>query len=147
MIVRIYLSHMEIKIITLSYPIRTFYIDTGRNSYSREASLRQLQAIVPFLHARRYFVVSHFENGQTMYMATAEETYPGEAEKVHGQILSIEKGDYASILLKDYRQHPQNIEGAFAMLLQYPNLDPQANPIVFYLSDTEVLCMVKILTA
>lgn len=127
--------------------MRTFYIDEGQNSYSREASLMQLQDIVPFLHARRYFVVSHFENGQTMYMATAEETYPGEAEKVHGQIFSIERGDYASILLKDYRQYPQSIEGAFAMLLQYPNLDPQANRIAFYLADTEVLCMVKMIAA
>lgn len=134
---------MEVRIITLSYAIRTFYMYRAGHPHSLEESRRQLRRHVPFLQERRHFDVSYIDHGQSLGMATAEETYPGEAERLHGKIFSIEKGDYASILITDYIRSPQDIERAFAILLTYPNLDPKQYCIAFYLSDTEVQCMVK----
>lgn len=105
-----------------------------------------LHKLIPFSMDRNYFGLSRPENGgPIIYRAAAEEKEPGEAEKYQSDRLIIKQGEYASIILRNFRNSPQKIGEAFQELLAVPNLDPEGYCVEWYANDKEeVRCMVRL---
>ncbi len=60
-----------------------------------------------------------------MYRAAAEKLNNGEAGQLNLETITLKKGRYVSLLVKDFMKDISGIEKAFNQLLIYPGLDPQ----------------------
>lgn len=105
-----------------------------------------LHALVPFSTERIYFGISRPEGGddQIIYRAGMTELEPGELKKHDLEEFVIKKGNYTSVVLKDYMKDLSSISKAFDEMLKNPNLDPEGACIEWYLSKEEVRCMVRL---
>lgn len=109
-------------------------------------SHQKLHSIVPFSTSRKYFGVSRPEapNGKIVYRAAAEQLSNDEPTNFHLETLLLKKGNYISIKLTDYMSSPQRIADAFQLLLEQPGLDPNGYCVEWYLSQKEVICMIRL---
>ena len=95
--------------------------------------------------ARSYYGISEFKNGNMHYYAVAEEKYPGEAEKYICERLKIEKGEYLTITLFDWRIKTNCIKDLFFEIIQDVRTNKTKPAIEWYKNDNEMMCMVKML--
>jgi predicted transcriptional regulator YdeE len=105
---------------------------------------QKLHTMVPSTPARKYFGLSRPENGVISYYAATEEVYPGEAEKYGCNKITLKKGNYATLLIKDYMQDIPAIGKAFTQLLTVPGLDKDGYCVEWYLNDKDLQCMVRV---
>jgi predicted transcriptional regulator YdeE len=104
-----------------------------------------LHSLIPPDNNRRYFAISQRnQEGQTIYSAAAEELNEGEAEKFGCETYIIQKGEYLSVRINEYEKDIPNIAKTFKELLSDPRLDPQGACVEMFLSETDILCMVKL---
>lgn len=107
---------------------------------------QKLHAMIPYTSARRYFGVScPNEHGIVVYEAAAEELTPGEGKKLGLETLVLKKGNYTSLILTDYQKDIDAIGLAFSKLLQNKHIDPQGYCVEWYLNDTDMRCMVRLI--
>ena len=92
---------------------------------------------------RSYYGISEFKNGSMHYYATAEETFPGEGKKYNCKSLIIEKGEYLTVALHDWRTKTDKIKDIFREILQDKRVDHTKPAVEWYKNDEEMLCMVK----
>lgn len=109
------------------------------------AAHQQLHATISFNAERKYYGISYPDkSGSIIYKAAAEEMYAGEAAEKELETFIVKKGAYASIIVPDYMNEKAAIGEAFQKLLKHPQLDPQGFCLEWYLSKTEVQCMVPL---
>lgn len=109
------------------------------------AAQRQLHAKISFNAERKYYGISYPDkSGNIIYKAAAEEMYAGEAAEKELETFVVKKGEYASIIVTDYMNEKAAIGEAFQKLLKHPQLDPQGFCLEWYLSRTDVQCMVPL---
>ena len=117
--------------------------------FSPDAILKahqKLHALIPYTIERRYFGLSRpNEHGIVTYEAAAEELTPGEGKKLGLETIVLEKGNYTSVVIKDYRKDITAIAAAFSKLLNNKHIDPQGYCVEWYLNDTDVQCMVRLI--
>ncbi len=128
----------------LETDIRVFYIEAKSFPDGIFAAHEALRAIVPFSKDRGYFGISRPENGQIVYKAATEEMEEGEAERLNLQAFTIPKGEYISKTIPDFAAEPQSIGRVFQELISQPDIDPQGYCIEWYLSASDVRCMVRL---
>jgi len=129
----------------LENDIQIFYVTAKSYPDGILAAHQQLHAMVPFSYERKYFGLSRPEkNGGIVYRAATEATVEGEAEKYNCETLTIKKGQYLSLVISNYRQDLPSIGIAFQKLLSQPNIDPQGYCIEWYISETDVNCLVRL---
>lgn len=129
----------------LENDIQIFYVTAKSYPEGILAAHQQLHAMVPFSYERKYFGLSRPENNSgIVYRAATEETFEGEAEKYNCETLTINKGQYLSLIISNYRQDLPSIGIAFQKLLSQPNIDPQGYCIEWYISETDVNCLVRL---
>ncbi|MDZ4758159.1 MAG: hypothetical protein SGJ10_08475 [Bacteroidota bacterium] len=58
---------------------------------------------------------------------------------------TIKSGSYISITITDYMKNMQNIGKAFQELIAYPCINPEGYCLEWYLSETDMRCMVELL--
>jgi len=104
----------------------------------------ELHARVPFSENRKYFGISRPENGTIVYRAAAEQLEPGEAEQYQCEQLVLEKGNYISLTIHNYKKDLQRIAIAFEQLLSQKGIDPQGYCVEWYVNETDVTCMVRL---
>jgi hypothetical protein len=56
----------------------------------------------------------------------------------------IQKGNYISILIKDFRNNLSQIENAFKILTSEKCIDPYGYCIEYYFNSEDVRCMIKV---
>ncbi len=106
---------------------------------------QKLHALIPYTKERRYFGVScPNEQGVIIYDAAAEELVPGEGKKLVLKTLVLKKGNYTSMVLKDYKKNIAGISEVFSKLLHNKNIDPQGYCVEWYLNDDDLRCMVRL---
>ncbi len=94
---------------------------------------------------RKYFGIScPNEEGVIIYKAAAEELETGETEKYGCETITIKKGKYICIEIKNHFQDKSSIPNAFKELLSHPDIDPKGYCLEWYLNytDVDVKCMV-----
>ncbi|HTH82196.1 MAG TPA: hypothetical protein VL490_04650 [Mucilaginibacter sp.] len=132
------------EIIKFNNDIKVFYITAQSFPEGVLAAHQTLHKLIPFSPDRKYFGVSRPENGQIVYRATTEETYPGEAEKLNLDTLILKKGNYISQVIKDYQKDIPSISRTFDELLKHPDIDPEGYCVEWYISMTDVNCLVRL---
>lgn len=131
--------------ITVNEDIPVFYVTASSFPEGVLAAHQTLHALIPYSEKRRYFGLSRPENdGGIVYRAAAEELNDGEAGQLNLETITIKKGRYVSLLVKDFMKDISSIEKAFNQLLTYPGLDPQGYCVELYLSQKDVQCMIRL---
>lgn len=92
---------------------------------------------------RSYYGISEFNNGRMVYYAAAEETFTGEAKKYNCETYTIEKGNYLTVAIHDWRSKTDSIKDVFGALLQNHSADKTKPCVEWYKNDDQMLCMVK----
>jgi predicted transcriptional regulator YdeE len=92
---------------------------------------------------RAYYGIGEFRDGKMIYYAAAEEKTEGEAEKYNYDKLKIEKGDYLSKTLFDWRKNTECIKDAFYEIIQDDRVNKSKPAIEWYKDDNEMICLVK----
>lgn len=106
---------------------------------------QKLHALVPPGNNRRYYGLSRPEKGIITYHAAAEQLKDNEAVQHNLHTITIKKGRYKSITIKDFMSDISSIGKAFEQLLQEPKkLDPEGYCVEEYISETDVICMVRL---
>ena len=77
-------------------------------------------------------------------MAAAKELYAGEGAKLGLETFIIRKGEFISMLLKDWRKEERLVEKTFRTLLADPDIDPKGYCLEMYLNENDMLCMVRL---
>ncbi len=93
--------------------------------------------------ARAYYGISEFKEGKMIYYATAEEKTEGEAEKYNYEKLKIEKGEYLTSTLFDWRKKTECIKDVFYEIIQDNRVNKSKPAIEWYKNDNEMICLVK----
>ena len=94
---------------------------------------------------RSFYGISYFnERGGITYKAAVTENFEGEADNYGFESLTIPKGEYLSVTIKDWMQQISAIGETFKKLLKEPGIDTSCSCIEWYKSDKELTCMMKL---
>ncbi len=131
-----YIFEENLKIYTIT--AKSFPEDIGEVHH-------RLYKIFPPNPPRKYFGISRPENGKIIYKAGSE-IFPNEEIDLNiVEAFTIQKGDYLSILIKDFRNNLSQIDTAFKQLTSLKNIDPNGYCIEYYFNSEDVRCMIKTL--
>ena len=104
-----------------------------------------LIAMVPEGLGRSYYGISYMDDqDKVVYIAAVEERNDGEAEKNNCKRYTLERGKYAAVTLKDWRQKTCTIKDIFHEMMDAPHIDHTKPCIEWYKNDDEMLCMLKV---
>ena len=93
---------------------------------------------------RPWYGISWMDNkGNVVYYANSAELFPGEAEKYKYETLVIEKGEYYSEPVKNWRSNIECIKDVFHDMMKSEKTDNRKPCIEWYKSDDEMLCLIK----
>jgi len=94
---------------------------------------------------RSYYGISYMtKEGVIIYIAAAEEKYEGEAEKYHCERYIIERGEYLTVRIRDWRRKTDCIKDVFHEMMQDSRIEKTSTCLEWYKDDDEMLCMIKI---
>jgi hypothetical protein len=133
---------METYVIDQDIPV--FYVPAATFPEGIKSAHEQLHTLFPPAAERNFYGISRPENGVIAYKAAAEELHPGEAEELGCERMHVKKGNYISILVNDFHRDLQGIDRAFKMLLEQPGLDPKGYCVEWYVTQTNVRCMIRL---
>ncbi len=131
------------ELIELTTDITVHFIQASSFPDGVVAAHEALHAMHPYDPKRRYFGVSRPEHGKINYKAAAEEMNPGEYAAKDLPSLTIPKGTYRCVLIRDFRKQIPAIAHTFTDLILTPGLDPQTYCVEWYQGMDDVLCMVR----
>ena len=103
----------------------------------------ELISMLPANDARPYYAINECSDGKFKYIATALETYAGEADKYNYDEYTIEAGDYLCKSVKDWRTKTASIKNVFEDLGKNDLADTAKPLIELYKDENEMLCLVK----
>ena len=131
--------------IHINNDIPVFYVTASSFPEGIMDALEKIHMLTPPLAGRRFFGVSRPEGeGGIVYRAAAEQMEEGEGRALGCDCLSLFKGLYITLVIKDYPDDVAAIGRAFDLLLSQPGLDPQGYCVEWYLNDKDVRCMVRL---
>jgi len=107
-------------------------------------AFHDLLTMIPDGSHRAYYGLSHIdEMGKIIYKAAAEENYAGEAEKYNCKRYLIEKGEYLSVTITNWRDNTECIKDVFHDMMEDDRADKTKDVVEWYKTETEMLCLVK----
>ena len=131
--------------IILEADIKVAYVTAKSFPKGITEAFEKLDSIVPSANNRRHFGISQpNKNNVIIYKAAVEEQHKGEAEKFGLESFVIQKGQYIYKDILNYSEKPQNISDTFRQLISQPNIDPDGYCLEWYLNESDVRCMVRI---
>jgi hypothetical protein len=93
---------------------------------------------------RPYYGISYMDkDGQMIYIAAALEKYEGEAEKYNCDRYIIEKGEYVTVTVYDWREKTGSIKDVFHEIIRDSRVDKTKPAVEWYKNDHEMMCMVQ----
>ena len=109
------------------------------------AAHHTLHAIVSSRDRVFYGISFPDRSGEVIYKAGVEQFSEQEAITLGLETFILRKGNYESIVLKDYYKNPTLIGDAFQKLLALPQLDPKGACVEMYIGERDVRCMVRLI--
>jgi hypothetical protein len=128
----------------ISEDIKVYFIEADRFPEGIGEAFEKLFSIFYENDNRKIFGISRPENGKIIYKVAASLNINDEYNENNSLIMTIQKGNYISLVVKDYLKDITLIGKAFSALTSYPNIDPNGYCIEWYDGDREVLCLVKL---
>ncbi len=109
----------------------------------------KLHAFFPDKTGRKFYGIAHGNvQGGIVYYAATNEIFEGEAQSLNCPSFSIKKGNYNTILIKDYYKDIPSVGRAFDFLLKDARLEPDGYCLEMYPTphnSKDIICCVKIL--
>ncbi|HEY5746942.1 MAG TPA: hypothetical protein VIU12_12745 [Chryseolinea sp.] len=100
--------------------------------------------ILPEGLERPYYGVSWMEDGKVIYYTMAAEKFLGEAKPYDCEMnLTIEKGEYLTVTVRDWMSKTDSIKDVFDELMKDKYVALGAPCVEWYKSDEEMVCMIK----
>ena len=127
--------------------IKVFYVQASSFPQGIMPAWQKLHSLLPNSSNRKFFGLSGATApGHLYYQAAVEESYPGEAQKLGCETYTIPKGEYTSVLIKDYENDIPAIGRTFSELLKHPRLNPNSVCVEIYEGEKDVRCMVSLIS-
>jgi hypothetical protein len=109
------------------------------------AAHQKLHTLVEYSPTRKYFGISYpIGPGKILYQAATEMAPDEDADALDCDVFFIKKGEYLSVLLRNFREDIPGIGRTFQLLLQDPGIDPNGYCLEWYLNEQDVQCMVRL---
>ena len=124
----------------LGFQVKTFPDGIGE-------AFDSLMNMVPDGLDRSYYGISYMKGDEVIYYAAVAENYPGEAEKYNCSRYVIEKGEYVTTTIKDWKKKTHTIKDVFGEMMKENCPDFDRPAIEWYINDSEMLCMIRIAQA
>jgi len=99
--------------------------------------------MLPGRFNRSFYGISYMKDGAMVYIAAAEEKDKGEAQKYHCERYIVEKGEYLTETIRDWRKKTDHIGEVFHEMMRDPHVDKTKPCIEWYKNDDEMFCMVR----
>ena len=106
----------------------------------------KLHELLPDAATRASYGISHGSPDGIIYMAAAEEQYPGEAAGYGCETFIISKGTYMGRVV-NWKENPAEIGATFQQLLADKRIDPNGACVEKYFNNSEAQCMVRLVDA
>lgn len=103
----------------------------------------ELIKMLPEGDQRPYYGISECTKEGFIYKAAALETYDGEAEKYGCEKYVVEKGEYLTETVLDWRSKTNCINSVFGEIFKDEHCDKSKPCIELYKNEEEMICMVK----
>ncbi len=131
----------------LDRDITAFYVTAISFPEGIYAAVQNIHRLAPHAQGRQFFGISRPENGGSIvYRAAATEISEGELESKSELVkFIITKGTYVEKIVNNYQTNIPAIAEAFQELIHHDNIDPDGYCVEWYLSESDVRCMVKVL--
>ncbi|MFZ4620591.1 MAG: transcriptional regulator [Bacteroidota bacterium] len=111
-----------------------------------QAAFNELKKRIPQNDARKPYGISKPErDGTIVYRAGVEQAFEGEAAQQGCETVIIKKGKYLSKTVTQWQTKMETLGSIFEELLSDPRLDPDSPCVEIYQSQTELICMVRII--
>lgn len=131
----------------LEQDINVFYVTAVSFPNGILDAYKKLGSLLAPGSQRKFFGISNLgPGGQIIYKAAVEEAYDGEAAAVDCPTLIIPNGTYTSKRLNNWRDDPAMVGTTFEQLLAQPGIDKNGFCLEIYPNDTDMICMVKLVT-
>jgi hypothetical protein len=135
---------MEKYIISKDLHVFGFVVDTFPQGI--DEAFQSLVNSVPGGFTRSFYGISKMERDHMIYIAAAEEIEPEEASKNKYQRYCIDKGEYLTVTIRDWRNKTGTINGVFQRMMQDHRIDRSKPCVEWYKDNSEMVCMVKMMT-
>lgn len=121
------------------------YVEAASFPDGIEEAYKKLEAVLTEDEKRKLFGISYGgENGNIVYKAAAEESYPGESEKYQLNSFTVRKGNFISETITNWRNNVSLIGSTFQKMLQQHNIKPDGYCLEIYINETDVQCLVPL---
>src|SRR5690606_6817670 len=129
--------HQKHDVIVWGIELRTFPVGIG------EAFDKLINMLGGF-NRSMYGISFMSDEGQMMYIAAVEEKQPGEGEQYNCQRYTIEKGEYYTVTLKDWRTKTDQINNVFHEMMATVRVNRMKPAVEWYRNNDEMMCMLKV---
>jgi len=110
------------------------------------AAYEKIDEVVPDVTKRKHYGFSQPNSkGEIEYWAGVEQLPSDNGNYFGLEPFTIVTGNYQSILVKDFKSNPFLLRQAFKTLTALPEIDPNGYCLEMMLSQTDVLCLVRVL--
>jgi hypothetical protein len=125
--------------------IKVFYVTAESFPSGVGGAFQKLLSFLPKPNERILYGISFpNEQGEIIYKAAAEESFPGEGKQNGCETFLIKKGEYWSELLADWRRDESILSKTFQELLKHPGLDKNGYCLEIYENEKDVRCLVPL---
>ena len=129
----------------LEKDITVFYVTASSYPNGVLEAHQQMHGYVTYNEKRNSFGISAPDKtGTIIYKSAAEELEKGEFSKHDLPQFVIKKGNYIFIDIVDFMKDIPAIGKAFEVLLSNPDIDPNGCCVEWYLTQSNVRCMVRL---
>ena len=133
------------KTISIAEDIKVMYVTATSFPEGIMEAHEKIHSIVAVKSGRRFFGISRPENKTIVYRAAVEVLKLDEPATFKLETLLLKKGNYVSLLVKNYAKDVESVGRAFDTLLSHPHLDPQGYCVERYLDNNkDVECMIRL---
>ena len=137
-------AQKQIEVYHLNSNIKVFYITASSFPDGIEEAFNTLHSLLPSLEGREFFGISSpSQDGVIVYKAAVAELKSGEGEQYGCETFMIPKGEYIGTPVSRFRKDISVISKTFKTLLSDPEIDAHGFCLEVYLSEDDVMCMVR----
>lgn len=132
------------EIVDLKNDIKVFGLRVKTFPDGIDKAFDSLLKKIPGGFDRSYYGISSMTaDGTCIYKAVAQEKYEGEAEKYNYERDTINKGEYLTVSLMDWRKKTDSIKDIFHEMMKDERVDKSQPCVEWYKNDDEMACMMK----
>lgn len=132
------------EILNLKKDIQVYYVQADSFPDNILDAHQKLHEVVTYSKERRYFGLSRPEKGVIRYKAAAEKLETDEGEGILLPTMTLPRGKYRSITIKNYMEDIEGIGNAFAELISGKDIDPEGYCVEWYYNEEDVKCMIRL---